>query len=167
MAPDMLIAFNVNPGISRPRNGYVISDHGKPPDFVLEIASEKTGRRDVTVKREGYAALGIPEYWRFDNTGRPVSRAAHRRRRTGVEGEYRPIGIERIGEESYQGYSAVLNLYLRWEDGALGWYDPATGRHITRFSDERERADAERAARLAAEARIRELEAELERRSQS
>ena len=166
MAPDMLIAFNVNPGISRPRNGYVISDHGKPPDFVLEIASEKTGWRDVTVKREGYAALGIPEYWRFDNTGgrfhgTPIAGDEL------VEGEYRPIGIERIGEGTYQGYSAVLNLYLRWEDGALGWYDPATGRHITRFSDERERADAERAARLAAEARIRELEAELERRSQS
>ena len=58
----------------------------------------------------------------------------------------------------------MLDLHLRWEDGQLGWYDPATGRHIIRFDDERERADAERAARMAAEARVRELEAELEGR---
>ncbi len=29
-----------------------------------------TGRVDVEAKRDGYAALGIPEYWRFDETGR-------------------------------------------------------------------------------------------------
>lgn len=177
--PDMLIAFNVDVALSQRRNGYVISDHGKPPDFVLEIASESTGRRDVTVKRDGYAALGIPEYWRFDSSGGKF----HGTPLAGdelVEGEYRPIAIERIDELTFQGYSAALNLNLRWEDGALAWYDPATGQHILRSRDYRERAegyrqraDAERQARLAAEnradtaeARIRELEAELERRSQ-
>ena len=79
-------------------------------------------------------------------------------------GAYQPIPVERIDDRTFQGYSAVLGLNVRWEEGQLGWYDPATGRHIVRFDDERERADAEHAARMAAEVRVRELEAELERR---
>ena len=82
--------------------------------------------------------------------------------------------MERIDEQTFQGYSAVLNLYLRWEQGRLGWYDPATGQHIVRFSDERgranaaqDRAEVERERADAAEARVRELEAELRRRETS
>ena len=184
--PDLLIAFNVNPAASKDRNGYVISEQGKPPDFVIEIASPSTGRRDVTVKRAGYAALGIPEYWRFDDSGGRHHGAPLAGDR--LEGRvYRPIPIERLDGQTYQGYSAVLNLHLRWEQGRLGWYDPSTGRHIPTFSDEREarlqaeaRADTERGsrvraetqvdfereARVRAEARVRELEEELRRRQQ-
>ena len=157
--PDLLVAFDTDPAVCVTRNGYVISEQGKPPDFVLEIASPSTGRRDTTVKRQGYAALGIPEYWRFDHTGGDIHGAP-----LGgdllVDGAYEPIPIERIDDQIYQGYSAVLQLHLRWEQGQLGWYDPATGQHIIRFDDER-------AARIAAEARVRELEAELQRRQQS
>ena len=177
MAPDLLIAFNVNPEAGVERNGYVISEQGKPPDFVLEIASASTGRRDATSKREGYAALGIPEYWRFDHSGGQHHGAPLAGDRL-EGGAYQPLPIERIDEHTFQGYSAVLNLYLRWEQGRLGWYDPATGQHIVRFSDERERAEVERARAEAereranaaqdradaAEARVRELEAELRRR---
>ena len=69
-----------------------------------------------------------------------------------VDGAYQPIPIERIDDRTHQGYSAVLDLHLRWEDGRLGWYDPATGRHIPRFRDERDRANAEQEARIQAEA---------------
>ncbi len=164
-APDLFIAFNVDPTAARERNGYVISEQGKPPDFVLEIGSRYTGRRDVTVKREGYAALGIPEYWRFDDSGGRYHGAPLAGDRL-VNGVYQPIPIEQLDAGTYQGYSAALDLFLRWEDGQLGWYDPATGRHIPRFSDERERADTERARADQAEARVRELEAELRRREQ-
>ena len=168
--PDLIIAFGVAPEVCVTRNGYVISEQGKPPDFVLEIGSRSTGRRDVTVKRDGYSALGIPEYWRFDPSGGDYHGAPLAGDRL-ESGYYQPIPVERIDDGRFQGYSAVLDLYLRWEDGQLGWYDPATGQHIIRFDDERERADAERgradaeqAARVAAEARVRELESELERR---
>ena len=170
--PDLLIALNVDPALTHSRNGYVISDHGKPPEFVLEIASESTGRRDVTVKREEYASLGISECWRFDQTGGRF----HGDPLGGdelFEGTYRSIPIERIDDQTFQGYSAVLNLFLRWENGSLGWYDPATGRHILRSSDYREQVEAERVARLSAESRaetaevrVRELEAKLEGHSQ-
>ena len=159
MLPDLLIAFGVNPVACRRRNGYVISEQGKPPDFVLEIGSESTGRRDATEKRDGYASLGVLEYWRFDPSGGEYQGAPLAGDQL-VDGAYQPIPIEQMDPETHQGYSTVLNLLLRWEQGQLGWYDPATGEHIPRFDDER-------AGRLAAEARVRELEAELGRRAQS
>ena len=163
MLPDLLIAFDVNPQASSDRNGYVIEEQGKPPDFVLEIASPSTGQRDITVKRDGYAALGIPEYWRFDDSGGQYHGAPLAGDRL-VNGKYVPIPIERIDAQTHRGYSAVLNLNLLWEQGKLGWHDPATGQHITRFEDERQtriRAQLERDEALS---RISELEAELRRR---
>ena len=155
MAPDLLIAFNADPEAYKDNNGYIISVQGKPPDFVMEIASRSTGRQDVEEKRAGYANLGIPEYWRFDETGE-----FHGTRLAGdrlVDGRYDPVHIETIEEGVLQGYSNLLNLFIRWEHGELRWHDPKTGQHIATFEHERSRADA-------AESRIRELEAELARR---
>ena len=177
--PDLLIAFNVDPAAGLARNGYLIPEQGKPPDFVLEIASERTGYHDETVKRQDYARMGVPEYWRFDPTGGRFYRV-HRTHIAGdrlVDGEYRPITIYRIDDAHYWGHSGVLNLDLCWENGELRWYDPATQRYLPTFDDERaarraesNRADAERAARIAAEAqrdsaeaRVRQLEAQLRR----
>ncbi len=156
--PDLLIAFGVDPAAYRGSNAYVISEQGKPPDFVLEIASRATGREDTTAKRDAYAALGIPEYWRFDETG-----AYHGARLAGdrlVDGAYVPIELEELSDGSVQGYSVVLDLNIRWENGKLGWYDPATGRPIVTLDDEREarirqqtRADAAEGRAYAAEGR--------------
>ena len=67
--PDLLIAFDVDFNLAVVQMGYSIRGQGKPPDFVLKIASPSTGRRDYTRKRNDYAAFGIPEYWRFDPSG--------------------------------------------------------------------------------------------------
>ena len=159
--PDLLIAFNVDPEAHHRRNGYIIDEQGKPPDFVLEIASPRTGRVDVEDKPADYAALGIAEYWRFDGTGQH-----HRTRLAGdrlaADGQYRPIAIEEVTDGVLQGYSEVLNLLLRWENGQLRWHDPKTGRHIATFQEEREARIRAEEARLLAEARVRELEAKLE-----
>ncbi len=48
--PDLFIAFGVDLEAYRASNGYVISEQGKPPDFVLEIASRSTGGQDTTDK---------------------------------------------------------------------------------------------------------------------
>ena len=65
---------------------------------------------------------------------------------------YEPIPIDELDNDVLQGYSAALNLILRWEQGTLAWHDPDTGEHIPTFESERARADQARAARLAAEA---------------
>ena len=159
--PDLLVAFGVDPAVYRRRNAYVISDQGKPPDFVMEIASPSTGRIDANEKRNDYATLGIPEYWRFDETG-----GSHGTRLAGdklVEGRYEPIAIYELSGDILQGFSPTLNLHVRWERGELVWIDPATEERIATFEDER-------AARLRAEtradhaeARVRELEERLRR----
>ena len=69
-----------------------------------------------------------------------------------------------VGDGILQGYSAVLNLLIRWEHGQLRWHNPETGREIPTSEGERARADAAEDAQAQAEARVRELEAELGRR---
>ena len=157
IAPDLLIAFNANPALYRQDNSYVISRQGKPPDLVMEIASRRTGETDTRDKPARYAALGIAEYWRFDETGE-----FHGTRLAGdrlTEGRYEPIPIEKVEDGVLQGYSTVLNLFIRWERGELRWHDPKTGQEIPTFEQERE-------GRLAAEARVQELEAELAQRQE-
>ena len=155
--PDLLIAFDVDPALYEERNAYVISDQGKPPDFVLEIASQSTGRADVIDKRAAYAALGIPEYWRFDETGE-----YHGTRLAGdrlVDGSYEPILVTAVEDEVLQGHSGVLNLDLRWEHGRLEWHDPETSRRIITIEDVEARAEREWQARMQAQARADEAEA--------
>ncbi len=121
---------------------------------MLEVASRSTGRVDVRDKPADYAALGIPEYWRFDETGE-----YHGQRLAG--NRYEPVEIAELDEGSLEGYSAVLELYLHWEAGRLKWYDPETGRTIMDLAAMQRIAEAERQARLEAEQRIRELEEKL------
>lgn len=175
--PDLLVAFDVNLAAYHARNGYVIDEQGKPPDFVLEIASPSTGNKDVDEKPADYAAQSIGEYWTFDETGRH-----HGTRLAGyqlVGGVYVAIDIEELPDGGLQGYSPTLNLNLRWEQGQLVFYDPASDQPIATFNSERERADTAEvrataaearadtaeARAAAAEARIRELEDKLRRRN--
>ena len=167
--PDLLVAFDVDPAAFNSSNAYVIREQGKPPDFVLEIASPSSRRRDTRTKRAAYAWLEIPEYWRFDELAedRRPKLAGDRL----VGDEYRPLPIEHLPDGVAQGYSPVLDIILRWEEGRLVWHDPATGRPIASLAEERAaraqaeaRAEVERGGRILAEERARELEAELRRR---
>ena len=159
--PDLLIAFDVDPAAYYRSNGYVISEQGKPPDFVLEVASESTAEIDLGAKRDDYQRFGIPEYWRFDETGEYYGERLAGERL--VHSEYRPIPIEQLSEDTLQGHSDVLDLDVRWHDGQLEWFDPATGRHIVTLDDERQaRIEAEAQVRER-DARIGELEDELQR----
>ena len=161
--PDMMIAFDVDPQVVANRNGYSISDHGKPPDLIMEVASGSTFLNDATRKREGYAALGVREYWRF-NSGvgpRDFPRLSGDRL---VDGRYEPLPIEEWEPGRYRGYSETLRLYVCWEeageDARLEWYDPVEGVYLPGYDAVMEARDAADAARRSAEARIRELEAE-------
>ena len=141
--PDLLIAFNIRRAAVVAVMGYSISEHGKPPDFVLEIASPTTARRDEIDKPGDYADFGVPEYWRFDHewgrnytTGLAGDRLVH--------GVYQPISIHQAGPELYWGHSDILNLDLCWEYGELRFYDPAAQRYLDTF-------DSIHYARIAAE----------------
>ena len=177
--PDCLVSFGV--GFTSEElasvNGYVINEVGKPPDFVLEVASQTTGRRDYVEKRQIYAGYRVREYWRFDHTGGQYHDVALAGDRL-VDDRYEPIPVETDSDGIIRGYSEALRLELHWHHGLLRFWDPATGEYLPdltetkarldvaerRAEDAEIRAEDERAARLSAEARIRELEAELNHR---
>ncbi len=166
--PDLLVAFGVDPAAYRARNGYVVTEQGKPPDFILEVASRHSASTDRGVKKDYYERLRVGEYWLFDSAGEFYGFVLRGYRL--VEGKYEETEAREVRPGVFQGYSAALNLILRVEDGFLGLYDPATEEHIPTFQSERARADAERAARVeaearadSAEARAQELAAELDR----
>ena len=155
-----MIAFGIDPKIADTHNGYVISYWNKPPDFVLEIVSAGSVRVDHLDKRPDYAAMGIPEYWRFDagGGGRNRPRLAGDRL---VDGRYEPAAIEQPAEDVYRGYSSVLNVNLCWRAREFRWQDPSTGEYL-RTLDEIRRDEIEALAHAeAAEERARLLEAEL------
>ena len=156
--PDLLVAFGVDPAAYEASNGYIVSEQRKPPDFVLEVASESTAEVDLNEKRDYYVLIGVGEYWRFDRTGEHHGEPLAGERL--VKGEYFAIEIEELPGGDLQGYSAALDLHLRWERGELVFCDPATGRRIVTLEDERARADSEREARVAAEVRADTAEAE-------
>ena len=159
--PDLLVAFDADPEPYFASNGYVISEQGKPPEFVLEVASASTATEDLGVKREVYAAFGIPEYRRFDETGEHYGDRLVGERL--VDGVFEPVEISNLAGDILQGHSDVLDLDIRWHDGRLEWHDPVTGPHIATFDNERAaRIQAETRAE-SAEARSRELEEELRR----
>ena len=158
-SPDGVVAYGVDPKAIVARNGYVISEVGKPPDFVLEVASRSTGRRDYTVKRDGYAGYGVREYWRFDHTGGRFHDAAL----AGdvlVDGRYEPLEIIHEPDGLIWGHSEVLGLDLCWRDGELRFRDPLTGGFLptpeeqqTARIEAETHAEQEHAARIEAETR--------------
>ena len=160
LAPDCVVAFGVDPSGIVARNGYVIGEVGKPPEFVLEVASRGTGSRDYMVKREGYANFSVPEYWRFDRTGGRYHDAAL----AGdvlVDGEYQPVEIIHEADGLVWGHSAVLGLDLCWDGGELRLRDPSTGEFLL-TPEEQQAAHLQAERRVVAEG-VRADRAELER----
>ena len=169
--PDLLVAFGVEPASIMPRNGYIIWEAGKPPDFVMEVASESTHPRDTGFKRDLYARLGIAEYWRVDPTGGDFYGYALAGDRL-VNGGYQGIDLNTEADGMIWGYSRALDLYPCWhpawdwdvdDETNLRLYDRKTGRYLCDHVLVEEALAEERRARLAAEERVRQLEAQLRR----
>ena len=166
VSPDVYLAFGVDADAIRERKLYLPWEAGKPPDWVLEIGSSSTGREDVGRKREIYARIGVPEYWRFD----PQDGAYHGERLAGdrlVAGRYEPIPLTTSPDGILKGYSEILGLSLCWDDNWPRFYDSAIGSYLESWPEvweAREAAEAqaaveqaerlaERAARQTAETR--------------
>ncbi len=167
VGPDCYLAFGVDARAIRERRLYLPWEVGKPPDLALEIASETTGRYDVTGKRRIYAQIGVLEYWRFDQTGgdyygQPLAGDLL------VNGVYQSLDLTTEPDGVLKGYSPTLALYFCWHEEWLYFYDPANGTYLRNREQEREAhqlaqaaLQAEQTAREAAEARIRQLEEQL------
>ena len=171
------------------RMSYLVWEEGKPPDWVLEVASPLKQEGDRGFKREYYAAMGVPEYWLFDAKGDVYPPGTPRLQGMGlVDGAYRPLA-SRLADGERMIRSESLGLDVCADGKLLRFRDPATGRLIRHRSEveaaaERAEAQAEyaeaqadyaeaeaehaeaqaecaEARRKAAEARVAELEAAL------
>ena len=176
LAPDCFVLIGGNVDSLWDNNRYLMWEVGKAPDFVLEIGSLSTWRKDLGDKRDLYARLGVVEYWMFDPSGGDHYGFALRGE-TLVDGEYRELDMVRGADGSVWGYSPVLNLELHWRGGRLWFYDPVGGRWLENTEEAIARAESaearahaaeaerelERAARESAESRLAEIEAELRR----
>ena len=172
--PDLYVAFTIDKDAIRRRNGYIIWEASKPPDFALEVASESTNARDTAEKPGLYASVGITEYWRVDPTGGELYGYAL----AGdvlVDGIYHPIDLYTEEDGTVWGYSGVLDLCLCWnpswdwdvdDESKLRFYDRKTGRYLCDISLVEAERDEAVAQLEQAQERIRQLEAQLDQREQ-
>ena len=165
IAPDCYIAFDVDvEGIRQNLPNYWMWEVGKPPDFVLEVASPSTASNDLGHKRDLYARLGIAEYWRLDPTGGELYGQPLTGERL-VDGEYQPYELNSDADGTIWAYSEVLDLRFHSGEELENGFDirdTESGRTINQAEVEREARLAEHEARLAAESREQALLAELE-----
>ena len=149
VAPDVFVVFGVP---DRARDSYKVSNEGKVPDFVLEVASKGTYKKDVGSKKDKYERMGVREYCVFDPKGgmhRPrlqlyrLEGGVYKR----VSGRVGPDGTLAVRSES-------LGLELRFEENRLRLWDPAAREYLLEHAEERK-------GRIAAEQRVRDLESEV------
>ena len=148
VAPDVLVAFGLG---THNRSTYLVWKEGKPPDWVLEVASPGTVGRDLDAKRGIYAAMGVPEYWLFDPQGGLFPPGTPRLQGLRLEdGEYQPLPT-RLERSARVIRSEALGLDLRVEDALIRFRDPSTGEDV-RHQDESEAAAVREAERARTEA---------------
>jgi Uma2 family endonuclease len=171
VAPDVMVVMGGSH--KRKRRSYLLWKEKKGPDFVLEITSKSTVGVDQGIKRGLYAYLGVREYFQYDPTEDYMKPPLQGLRL--VDDHYLAIPVVTNEDDSLTIHSNVLGLDLHLKDGEFHFADPDSGELLRSHEEsEQERleaeaarleaeriAEAEKMARLAAEARLVELETRL------
>ena len=152
VAPDLMVAIGAG---RHHRNSYKLWEEPTVPDFVLEVLSEKTWRKDVEVKPGLYRDLGVREFWLVDPLGKLSAPL--------VAWHLSDAGVyERIPTFPSGGCrSEVLGAELFLDDEGLRISDLKTGEVLPTYLEAQRLLEREVAAREAAEKRIAELEQRL------
>ena len=154
VVPDVFVAFGA---VKYPRLSFKIWEEPGPPDFVLELVSYSNWRSDVLRKPDLYADLGVREYWLADPNGC---------RRDGgpvlVGYRFSPDGGREILAGDPTGiYSEVLGLELVVENSGFRFRDPVDGEIVPDYYQVTAMREHAEARAKAAEARVAELEQEI------
>jgi Uma2 family endonuclease len=149
IVPDDFVVLDCDPAR---RNTFKIwEEQNKVPHAVFEVTSRSTRREDEVFKPRVYARLGVPEYFLYDPTSDYLSPPLQGFR---IEhGTYTRIAPDETGALKCE----QLGITLRLEQSNLVMYDARSG-HVLLTE-----AEAAEAARKAAETRVVELEAEVQR----
>lgn len=175
VVPDAFVALGCTPGR---RRVFKTWEEGKAPDVVFEVTSRSTRRRDEHEKPRQYAEIGVREYFLYDPEADYLHPPLHGYRQSAE-------GFARIPQTDEGLLCETLGLWLQLQGNDLEFRDCKTdepllteaetermGReaeHEARLNErnqrlvERREKLVERTARLAAEERNRELQAELDR----
>ncbi len=155
--PDVFVALGAEPGFRRTFKTWV---EGKPPTVVFEVTSASTRREDEVFKPKTYAQIGIEEYFLYDPTADYLSPPLIGYCLTGQG------SLPMVADEHGALLSKALGLRL-WLDGKsneLILADAATGERLLTEAEAAElRADAANRRAITLEAKLRLLEAELEK----
>ncbi len=101
-----------------------------PPNFVIETTSKKTKKKDLKVKPEIYAKIGVQEYFLFDPTEDYLEPPLQGNRL--VDGAYERITLQSDGCLM----SEQLGLKLQFNDGELEFIDPDTNQRLLTAEEE-------------------------------
>ena len=152
VAPDVFVAFGVE---KKQRRTYRTWEEGRTPDFVLEVASPSTFKKDIGQKKDIYVSvLAVKEYYIYDPLGQIVPSFIGYRL---IDGEYKEIALvdERLTSE-------VLGLELGEIEDKLRLYNPKSSQWLLTPAEEikkvrtrAENAEAELAKALAEIERLR------------
>jgi Uma2 family endonuclease len=148
VSPDVFVVFGVP---KRPRLNYLLWEESRGPNVVIELTSASTRKEDTRTKFALYRdVLKVPEYFLFDPFGDYLKPRFQGFRLVG--GQYRSMRLKENRLESKQ-----LGLVLEPDEKQLRLVDPATGKRIP----------TRREARLAAEAEVERLRAQLAARDRT
>ena len=159
VAPDVFVVFGATG--KHLRDSWIVWREGKAPDFVMEVASPSTWRRDAAEKRDIYAEMGVTEYWRFDPTGEHFTPQLVGERL--ADGKYHPITLVTDNDGTLRGRSDVLTLDICAKPGLeLRLYDPEAGQWLRTHRESEEALQAAEAGRRAAEDEVQRLREQLQ-----
>ncbi len=164
VAPDTFVIFGVD---KKKRKSYKVwEENDKTPNFVLEITSKSTYTKDQGAKKGIYSFLQVQEYFQYDPTAdylKPQLQGW-----TLVAGNYVAIPAIALPNAQFSLRSEVLGLDLRLDSGEFRFFDPVKGEKLLTYEElnlAREEAqllaNQEKAANIAAQNRIAQLEAQL------
>ena len=126
LAPDIMVIFHEQADKMRLGKSYDIWVWHTPPAFIMEFGSEGTASRDLGVKRDTYAHIGVQEYWMHDPHTPPYYGFRLRGERL-VNGAYEPIPMYETEDGWLCAYSEVLGCEICWTGSELRLRDPETG----------------------------------------
>ncbi len=156
-APDVTVVANVR-ARDADRSQFVVADEGTRPLIAIEVVLRSSCKDDRVEKVRDYALVGVQEYVYIDHS---ICRGQHFWELAGFRlqgSHYLPI----LSDEDGALYLESVNLRIGLTDDQVWLEDAATGKDLLTNLQARQALQMAEEARQAAEARIAELEAQLQ-----
>jgi len=162
--PDIVVFEGLKSPWVRERGTFPVKDMGARPLLVIEVVSPNTRDIDTVSKVIEYHRVGVPIYiqvHRDDSGETPVVSAEGYRTEPG--------GYARIPDDPRGVWVESVRVWIRGNGDRVACFNERGERILERnelrqhLDLEKQRADIEQAARLAAEQKMKELEAEVKR----